>query len=118
MYRTEIQKANDSIAPTVAHVWYAQTPWQRLRGLLGRAQLEEREGLLLSPCHSIHTLGMRYPLDIVFLDAARQIIKCVPHLKPFRLAAARDAHYTLELTAGRIARANIKVGDQLRWRME
>lgn len=97
------------------HVWHARTLWQRLRGLIARPALKAGEGLLITPCNSVHTLGMRYPLDLVFLDKAGSVVKCVIGLKPGRLAAARKARHALELAAGSIARAKIMVGDRLDW---
>lgn len=48
----------------------AATPWRRLRGLLGCRELAPGTGLLLIPCRAIHTVGMRFPIDVVFLTRA------------------------------------------------
>ena len=47
----------------------ADTPWQRMRGLLGYPPLQADQGLLIRPCNMVHTVGMRYPIDIVYIDA-------------------------------------------------
>lgn len=99
----------------VLHVWLASTLWQRLRGLIARAPLKPNEGLLLVPCRSVHTFGMRTPLDIVFLDRNRRIVKCVSALQPFRVASAPSARYTLELSVGTVARASLGTGQILHW---
>ncbi len=88
----------------------------RLRGLLGYPPLKSDEGLLLTPCAQIHTLGMRTPLDIVFLSKSGVVIKCVTELPPQRCCIAARAHHTLELSPGAIARERLKEGDQLTWR--
>ena len=88
----------------------------RLRGLLGRPQLQDNEGLLLTPCAQVHTLGMRYPLDIIFLDKTGKVTKCVSGLKPNRFAASTQAHHVLELNSGSIEYNGIKAGDQLNWK--
>ena len=46
----------------------ADSPWSRMRGLLGRRGLESGEGLLLRPTGSVHTFFMRFPIDAVFLS--------------------------------------------------
>ena len=95
--------------------WHARSLWQRLRGLLARPALKTGEGLLITPCSSVHTVGMRYSLDLVFLDKGGRVVKCVTDLKAYRMAAARKARHVLELPVGSIAAANIVVGDRLDW---
>lgn len=85
----------------------------RLRGLLFKPQLRFDEALLISPCKSVHTLGMRYAIDIVFLSPDYQILKIVRHCLPKRLASCKNAKHTLELLAGESNRLGLKVGMQL-----
>lgn len=85
----------------------------RVRGLLGRTEMRRGEGLLLSPAPSIHTAFMRFPIDAIFLNRELRVIKLVPSMKPWRAAAARDAHAVLELEAGAISRRGVRVGDEL-----
>lgn len=59
---------------------------QRARGLLGSDKLGPSEGLLLENCSSIHMFGMRFALDIVFLDREGTVIKIVENLAPWRMA--------------------------------
>jgi uncharacterized protein len=91
----------------------AATFWTRLRGLLGRKQLPESEGLLLGQTGSVHTLFMRFPIDAVFLDAEDAVVKIAPNLRPWRFAVARGAERTLELAAGACAEAGLVVGERL-----
>ena len=92
----------------------ASTFGARLRGLLGRAGLAPGEGLLLPRTRSIHTHFMRFPIDVVFLDADERVVRIVPSLPPWRTAAARGAGSGLELAAGECARLGLSVGGQLR----
>ena len=85
----------------------------RVRGLLGRRGLESGEGLLLKPAPSVHTFFMRFPIDAVFLDRDGSVLKVRSHLRPWRVAAARGAHATLELAAGEAERKGIGRGDRL-----
>jgi uncharacterized membrane protein (UPF0127 family) len=91
----------------------ADTFFPRLRGLLGRKQLAEDEGLLIRPAGSVHTLFMRFPIDVVFLDREDSVVKVVPALRPWRMAAARRAKRTLELAAGVAAQRRVAVGERL-----
>jgi uncharacterized membrane protein (UPF0127 family) len=92
----------------------AETFWARLVGLMGRRRLEEGEGLLLSPCSSVQTFFMRFPIDLIFVDREVRVVKVVPALRPFRLAlGGRGARDVLEVTAGTAARSDTAVGDRL-----
>ena len=101
------------LLPRVARTTNA---WDRLRGLLGRPRLQAGEGLLIDPCPSVHTIGMRYPLDLVFLDPDFRLIKQVSELKPLRMATCQNARATLELAPGSLKTLNLRPGDRLEWR--
>ena len=86
----------------------------RLRGLLGRAEPTDDEGLLIVPCTGVHTLGMRYPIDVVFMDRDGRIVRTCDALKPMRaIPWVRHAYVALELRAGSVARAGVRTGDLL-----
>jgi uncharacterized membrane protein (UPF0127 family) len=89
----------------------ADTFWTRFRGLMGRASLPQDEGLLIRPAGEIHMFFMRFAIDAVFCDRDLRVLKVVPALKPWRLAAARGASVVIELAAG--AAAGVEPGDQL-----
>jgi uncharacterized protein len=91
----------------------ATTALRRMRGLLGRRGLDEDEGLLLRPAPSIHTLFMRFAIDVVFLDGDDCVVKIVPALAPWRFAGARGAKAALELPAGRAEELGLRVGDRV-----
>ena len=91
----------------------AANAWTRLKGLLGRSGLDPGEGLLLRPASSIHTMFMRFPIDVVFLDRELRVRKVVPELRPWKLALARGARSALELRAGEAARRHVTEGEQL-----
>lgn len=90
--------------------------WTRLRGLLGRPPLEEGEGLLLVSTQGVHMYGMRYPLDVLFLDRERRVVAAYRGLEPgARSRFHREARYALELPAGTIDRTGTEPGDPLEW---
>jgi len=95
----------------VGRLELADTAWKRSVGLLGRADLAKDEGLCLAPCSGIHTLFMRFALDVVFLDRNGVARRVVPNVRPWRICfAVRGAYTVIELPAGTIARRNLKVG--------
>src|ERR671935_1470608 len=78
----------------------ADKPLTRLRGMLGRKEPAPGEGLLLKPTAAIHTCFMRFPIDVVFLDADLRVVGVTTGLKPWRGAVRRGARSVLELRAG------------------
>ena len=91
----------------------AATPAQRLRGLLGRPALRDGDGLLLTPCASVHTLFLRHSIEVVFLAADGEVLRVVQHLRPWCGASCRGARSVLELPPGACARAGVGPGDRL-----
>jgi uncharacterized membrane protein (UPF0127 family) len=91
----------------------ADTPWTRLRGLLGRPSLPPGEGMLFIPAPSIHSAFMRFTFDAVFLDRELKVLRLAPEIPPWRARSARHAKRVLELSAGEIVRRGLQVGDQL-----
>lgn len=97
----------------------ARTYWSRLVGLLGRRGLSEGEGLLIVPCSSVHTLFMRFPIDVAFLDRDGRVVNAYSSVPPFRvLVGGRGARMALELPAGVLARTGTVAGDWLQLQRE
>jgi uncharacterized membrane protein (UPF0127 family) len=85
---------------------------RRLKGLLGSRALPEGEGLWIVPCEAVHTIGMRYPIDVLFLDAYGRATGCCRGLAPNRFSPRfRGARGALELPAGTLARTSTREGD-------
>ncbi len=96
-------------------VLQARTFFARLRGLLGRSALPAGEALLLDPCRAVHTAGMRFPIDLLFLDRADRVVRVAEKVPPHRLlVAAWHARRVLELPAGVIESTRTMVGHQVR----
>ncbi|MDF2568565.1 MAG: hypothetical protein K0R55_169 [Sporomusa sp.] len=85
----------------------------RLIGLLATAHLPTGAGLLIKPCSSVHTFGMRYPIDVVFVDSSHTVIKVVSGLRPCRWAVAGGAAYVIELPAGMVRSTYTQAGDRI-----
>lgn len=89
---------------------------ERMCGLLGADRLNSNEGLLIDPCSSVHTFGMRYTIDVLFLDRQLTIQKAVKSLKPWRVSAHRNSAMVLELSDRAIEELQLETGQQLNWR--
>lgn len=84
----------------------------RMRGLLGRSALAHGEGLWIAPCSSIHTIGMSFSIDVLFIDEAGRVIGLYENLPPLRATRCfRMAVGVLELPAGTIRRTGTGHGD-------
>lgn len=79
----------------------------RLRGLLGREALTRRYGLWIRPCNAVHTFGMRFPIDLVFVDRHGHVLGVDAELVPGRIRFRRGAHGVLELAAGAARRLRL-----------
>jgi uncharacterized membrane protein (UPF0127 family) len=96
---------------TLADSW-----WGRFRGFLGRSEPLPGDGILLAPCDSIHTFGMRFPLDVIFLDADGRVLGLHPVLRPWRIARGKKGvRYVLEVPSGTIDATGTQLGDELSW---
>ena len=92
----------------------ADSWWARFRGLLGTPPLPAGEGLLIDPCRGVHMFGMRYPIDVAFLDRAGKVVGICHRLAPgARSPFVRAARSALELPAGTLEAAGITEGDTL-----
>ena len=96
------------------NVRVADGPWTRFVGLLGTSSLAPGAGLLIYPSQGVHTLGMRFPIDVVFLSHDYKVVGLRECLKPFRVTSLNwDAAMVLELPAGTIRSCQIEMDHQL-----
>jgi uncharacterized membrane protein (UPF0127 family) len=86
---------------------------KRRKGLLGRRELRPGEGLWIRPCEAVHTFGMQFPIDLVYLDRNLRVKKVRSDVRPWRLSACLTAHSVLELASGTIRGTQTKPGDTL-----
>lgn len=97
-------------------VMCTQTAWERNRGLLGRDSLQGQQGMWIIPCNSVHTIGMAYALDLVYLAKDLTVIKVVKNVKPWRMSGAIGAFSIVELAAGTADRLALEVGHHWVWK--
>ena len=91
----------------------ADTPSRRSRGLLGRSGLDQVTGLWIVPCESVHMFGMKFAIDLVYLDRRMRVKKVRHELKPWRISACLTAHSVIELPVGAIEESGTQSGDIL-----
>ncbi len=88
--------------------------FSRLRGLLGTKYLPAGGGLVLRPCNSIHTFGMNYPIDVVFVDDEGKVARTAAFLGPRRVMMCQGSRFVVELPPGTLAQTGTMAGDYLR----
>ena len=92
----------------------ARTPLERTRGLLGTAKLPLGGGLWIVPCRGIHSFGMRYEFDVLFIGREGRVVGMHPRFRRNRISRIFwSARGVLELSAGTIERTSTAVGDEV-----
>lgn len=93
----------------------AKSPQQRARGLIGKSNIAESFGMLFPVTASVHTFGMKFPIDCIYLSRRNgSVVKIVENLVPWRFSLCLSLWVdTLEVAAGWASRNQIQVGDQL-----
>ncbi len=92
----------------------ADTMWKRLKGLIGKIRLGYDEGLWVVPSRGIHTYGVVFPIDVIYLDGEFQVVHLAEHLPAFRIAPLKvQAASVLQLPAHTIYSSQTQVGDKL-----
>lgn len=95
-------------------VMVADTHFARLKGLIGRLKLRLDEGLWVVPSSGVHTWGVLFPLDLIYLDEKQQVVYVTEHFPRFRIAPLKiNAASVLELPTHTIYSSQTHVGDQL-----
>lgn len=92
----------------------ADTHLSRLRGLIGHRRLGPNEGLWLAPCQGIHTIGLFFPIDVVYLGVGGEVVHLMENVAPFRITPLRrSAHSVLQLPVRTIYESQTRIGDQV-----
>lgn len=107
-------KTQETFVATEATV--ADSYFPRLIGLLGRTKrwAQPGRGLWIVPSRGVHTIGMLFPIDLIFLSKEKQVVHVEEHVRPFRISAVSlKTSSILELPAHTIYRTGTKIGDQL-----
>ncbi len=101
------------VTDVATQVRIAGTSRERRRGLLDTEEFHEGSGIWILPCEAIHTFGMKFPIDSIFLDKRLRVRSLRKGLRPGRIAFCLAAHSVLELPVGTIEKSGTLLGDQL-----
>ncbi|TJX14170.1 DUF192 domain-containing protein [Tissierella creatinini] len=94
------------------NVKIADSFFTRLKGLLGEAGLRPGEGILIKPCNSIHTFGMKFPIDVAFVDKSNMVVHIMEDIPKGKLSPiVKGAKYVIEARAGEYKAKGLEVGD-------
>ncbi len=100
LYKAIVEESGKILADKIA---IADSLGARAKGLLGKKELDDGQGLLIRPCSSIHMFFMKIPIDVLFLAKDGRIIKVAKGLRPWRLCGCWIGCYmVLELKKGTI----------------
>ena len=92
----------------------AHTFWKRLLGLLRKDSLEQRQGLIIYPCRSVHTVGMAFPIDVAFVDRDGRLCSILEEMKPGRFSpTVQEALYVIEAPAGTFREVGAELQDEV-----
>lgn len=81
-------------------LYKATSFWRRLRGLHACPGMTWHAGLYIAPCRAIHTFGLPYAIDVVFLDACHRVVSVIHNVPPRRWAYCLKAVAVIEFPAG------------------
>lgn len=107
-------KTRETFVATEAKI--ANDCFSRLVGLLGKRKDWARpgRGLWIVPCHGVHTVGMLFAVDLIYLDRNNHVVHIEEHVAPYRISTViLRAHSVLELPAHTVYRTGTRVGDQI-----
>jgi uncharacterized protein len=85
----------------------------RRTGLLKHDRLAPGEGLWIAPCEAVHTFGMKFAIDVVYLSRSKKVLKVRKEMPKRRISLCLRAHSVLELPAGVLDETGTVPGDQL-----
>lgn len=108
---TVVVRSTERVVAACAAI--ADTSRLRNKGLLGRSALGAGEGLWIVPCQAVHTVGMRFSIDLLYLDRECRVLQLRRAMSPWRVSACMAARSVLELPAGAIDSARVVPGDTL-----
>ena len=91
----------------------ADSPGTRKTGLLKHTRLEPGEGLWIVPCEAVHSFGMKFAIDVVYIDRKKRVKKTRSNMVPRRISGCLLAHSVIELPVGVIESSGTQPGDQL-----
>ncbi|MEI6003255.1 DUF192 domain-containing protein [Paraburkholderia bengalensis] len=102
--------------PMSVRVDVTESAIERMRGLLGREGIDADCALWIEPCSAVHTFGMRFPIDVLFIDRRGRVMSIHRNVGRARMRFGWRARAALEMRADAARTLRIDVGDALAWR--
>lgn len=99
----------------LANVELANTFLSRFKGLMFRQAMTDIDGMLITPCNAIHTIGMKFNIDVVFIDKENKVTSVKSRISKNSFSKDLGAKHVLELPAGKLEQTDIKPGDYIHW---
>ena len=106
-----LNRTRETVLAEAADV--ADTSQKRRTGLLKHTSLPSGEGLWISPCEGVHSFGMKFAIDLVYLDKRKVVKKVRSRMVPGRISFCLTARSVLELPAGMVEATSTQRGDEL-----
>jgi len=103
-------KGNICLSDTV---FVPKTFWQRTKGLLGKNKINDKQFYCFFNCSSVHMFGMKFSIDLVYLNHQYEIVKLVHSLKPWRVSVCFKAAHVIEMKDGIIEFYGLVIGEKL-----
>lgn len=93
----------------------ANTFISRFLGLMPKKSLNSGEGLIISPCNSIHMFFMKFAIDVLFIDKNDNIVHIEENIRPWNVSKiVRGSKYVVELPTGTVISTKTEVGDNIK----
>ncbi|MCK5848128.1 MAG: DUF192 domain-containing protein [Caldisericia bacterium] len=112
MKKYKINKENGDIVSQRAVI--LRNPLLKMKGLLGRKAIGEEEAYIFYHASSIHTYGMKFDIDVVFLDKNKYVKKIISSMAPGRIVNC-NSYATIEFPKNRMKEKNVIEGSKLEW---
>ena len=109
----ELYKPNNGNEELIAKGQLASSPIKRMKGLIGKKEIDENYFLLFKNASSIHTFFMSFPIDIIFTDKNFKIIAIFKNVESGKIINCFRSKYTIEARANFSDKMKLKVGDKL-----
>lgn len=90
----------------------ADSFFTRFKGLMFRRSIPEDYALHITPCNQVHMLNMRFPIDVIYLDASGRVVKIDENVQPGKICkTVKNAKSVIEVTSFYSSENNIRQGD-------
>ncbi|MTI70610.1 MAG: DUF192 domain-containing protein [Firmicutes bacterium] len=96
----------------VNNCYIADNFFSRLKGLLGKNNLNEDEALIIKPCKSVHMFFMKFSIDVLFVNENDKVIKIIENLRPWQVTkVVKNSKYVVELSKGKVKKTKTDIGN-------